>query len=111
MLPLGDSRTITGNDSSGSVKRGLPGSVGILHQSSRVVSSLGWYIGRFKLLTGIAALSVATVILALSRRSRSGNQNSEASLQLMPLILAAFGLLLFTSHRGQIPEKENRPAV
>jgi hypothetical protein len=107
---LGDSRTNAGDDSSGSLKHLVPGSVGILHWSSRLVSTLGWYIGRLKLLTGIAALGGATAILALSGR-RSDNQNSEVSLKLIPLILAAFSLLLFTNDRGQTQEKDRRLAV
>jgi hypothetical protein len=106
-LTLRDSRTNAGNDSSGSLKQLVTGSVGILHWSSRLVSTLGWYIGSLKLLTGIAALSGATAILALSGR-RSDNQNSEVSLRLVPLILAAFSLLLFTNGRGR-PSEKDRP--
>ena len=71
----------------------------------RVLSTIAWYIGRLKILAGIAALAAATAILALSSGRRNDNQNSQMSLKLISLILAAFSLFFFTegewTHRSR----------
>lgn len=95
---MAESRTIAGDVFSGRLKRLVRGLVEIV-QPSRLIRTLGWYVGRFKILTGIATLSVASAILAISGRGRNDNRNSEMSLRLVPLVLAAFSLLFFSERR------------
>jgi|GEM_PF-3633086 len=104
MLTLGDSRTNTGDDSSDKFKQRLLGQMGSLRQSNRILSTLDWYIGKFKLLTGIAALGTATAILAIAGKRSNDNGNSGISLRIAPLILAVFSLLFMTNRHVHAPK-------
>ena len=86
------------------------GAMDILHRPG-LIFTIGWYVGRFKLLTGIAALGAATAILAISSRGRSGNRNPEMPLRLVPLILAAFSFLLFTYRPERTTKNSQRTAL
>src|SRR5579864_2279470 len=105
MLTLGASRTNTGDDSSDKSKQQLLGQVGTLRQSKSIRSTLDWYIGKFKLLTGVAALGTATAILAIAGGRSNDNRNSGISLRIAPLILAVFSLLFMTNRHVHAPKK------
>jgi hypothetical protein len=78
--------------------------MGTLRQSNRILSTLDWYIGKFKLLTGVAALGTATAILAIAGGRSNDNRNSGVSLRIAPLIFAVFSLLFLTSRHVHAPK-------
>jgi hypothetical protein len=71
------------------------------HRKNKILSVLEWHAGSFKLLVGIASLGLATAILAMSNKGRSGYQNPDASLRLIPIILANAFIFFLFSKRSQ----------
>ena len=79
-----------------------------MNRSYRLLSSLRWYLERLNLLTGIATLGAATAILLISGKGRTENRNSEVSIRLIPLILAALSLLFLTNRHERASERPMR---
>jgi len=105
---MGESRTISGDDSSSPHDAPLTGTMSISRRPNGLRFSLAWYVGRLKLLTGIMSLGAASAILAISVRGRTDNRNSEVSLRLVPLMFAALSLFFLTG-RGQKPAGRSQP--
>ena len=66
------------------------------------VSTIIWFFGKFNILTGLASLGVATLILAIFGRD-GGRRNPAASLGLISLILGAFTLFFIKRSKEEVP--------
>ena len=93
-------RTIAGDGYSVRRDHFLLGIVGTLKQS-RLFNRLGWCLGRFNFLTGVATLGVASAILVLFRGK--GENRSQAALSLVPLMLEALNFLFLSDRNHKRP--------
>lgn len=98
---LEESQTVTGHSTSTDFKTQLARREATTRRTSRFLTRLGWFVGRIKLLTGIAALGTAGAILAISGGSRAADRNPEVAVRLVPLIMAAFTMLFLTNQQDR----------
>ncbi|HET7405110.1 MAG TPA: hypothetical protein VFJ63_03245 [Candidatus Bathyarchaeia archaeon] len=76
----------------------------IPHSVRKFQTVLAQCSARFQILTGIATLGAASAILMVSRGPGHA-QNRRVSLQMIPMLFAAIGILFFTSrskHRSVV---------
>ena len=98
---MGESRTITGDNSSNRREQLSLETGHTLRWTTRVQQSLAWHMGKIKLLTGIATLGAAGAILALSGGIKSNKRGSQVTMTLAPLFFAAFSLFFLATRRDQ----------
>ena len=98
---LEESQTDTGDNTSTRSKTITHRREATTLRTNRLVDRLGWFVGRIKLLTGIAALGTAGAILAISGGNRAADRNPEVAVRLVPLIMAAFTMLFLTNQKDR----------
>ena len=98
---LEESQTVTGDNTSTASTTQTRRREATTQRRNRLIDKLGWFVGRIKLLTGIAALGTAGAILAISGGNRAADRNPEVAVRLVPLIMAAFTMLFLTSQRDR----------
>lgn len=74
----------------------------VARDQGSLVSTMIWFFGKLNILTGLASLGVATIILAIFARG-GDRRNPAASLGLISLILGAFTLFSIKRSKEQAP--------
>lgn len=106
---LEESQTDTGDNTSTASKTLTCRREATTQRNNSFVNRLGWFFGRIKLLTGIAALGTAGAILAISGGNRAADRNPEVAVRLVPLIMAAFTMLFLTNQKDRTNFRAQRP--